>query len=88
MESYITRTTKWIKTETLECSHPDVFKVWFTGALSATGIPTQVDLTLNIFFKNGDRKGFTEKNAIIVTNQEASEKLIIQAEEYLHSLNK
>jgi hypothetical protein len=84
MESYIKRTTKWIKTEVFDCSHPDVLKIWFTGALSTSGIPTQMDLTLNIYFKNGERKEFTAKNAIHPT---ADEKLIIEAEEYLQSFN-
>lgn len=85
MEGYITRTNKWIKTSAYECSHPDVFKVWFTGALSAAGIPAQVDLTLHIYFKNGDIKDFTETNS---THPGDEEKLIIQAEEYLQSLSK
>lgn len=85
MQSYISKTTKWVKAEVYECSHPDVLKVWFTGALSDSGIPAQVDLTLHIYFKNGDRKDFVAKNAI---NEGEDERLIFQAEEYLHSLNK
>lgn len=79
MESYIIRKDKWIRQSVLECLHPDVHKIWFTGALSVHGVFPAVDLNLHIYFKNGDRKDFTNG---------AEDELLAQAEEYLHLLNK
>lgn len=81
MDGYILRRTRWVKMETWDCSHPNVEKVWFTGATSLNGIPATVVLILNLLFKNGDRKEFSSESI-----QESADHLIVRAEEYLQSL--
>lgn len=78
MKGYITRTTQWIKTEVLTCSHPKVEKIWFTGMKSMIS-DDKVALSLNILYIDGTHESFTEEN--VTTKSE--ENLIIKAEEHL-----
>lgn len=78
---YIKHKSEWVKTNTWECNHPEVVKMWFWGGASPTnGIHCRDYLSL--LLKNGETKEFSVNHFI-----GAFDELIIQAEEWLLSLN-
>jgi hypothetical protein len=58
--SFITKTTKLVPMEVLECSLPEVLKIWATGSLSRAGVPPEANYTINILFTDQKREQFTD----------------------------
>lgn len=79
MNPFIEKRTVWKPISTLSCNHPRVEKIWFTGAISAHGVPQTTILCLHILFKDGTRKDF-ESDKII-----SEDLLLAKAEEFLQS---
>lgn len=77
MEGYITRETKWIKTEALTCSHPLVQKIWETGGMAMKPTDGKMILRLHILLYSGHVATFENHNP---------ETPYKEAEEYLQSL--
>ncbi len=77
MEGYITRQTRWIKTEALTCSHPLVQKIWETGGRALNPTDGQLILRLHILLYSGHVETFENVNP---------ELPYTEAEEWLQSL--
>jgi hypothetical protein len=58
--SFITKTTKLVPKEVLECSLPDVLKIWATGSLSMAGVPPEANYPINLLFTDQKLEQFTD----------------------------
>jgi len=77
INGHITKEIRWIKSETLTCSHPLVQRIWETGGMAITPTDGQYILRVHILLYSGHVATFESANPDVP---------YAEAEEYIQSL--